>query len=51
MYSHLEGVDLFSVKGLEGAYFYNTFLDDTRLKRDQLGEEIASGLPCTLTTA
>jgi uncharacterized protein YjbI with pentapeptide repeats len=38
--SHLEKVDFFVAQSLEGAYFYNAFLDDTRLKRDQLGEEI-----------
>jgi len=39
-YSHLEKVDFFAAKSLEGAYFYNAFLDDTRLRREQLGEEI-----------
>ena len=39
-YSHLEGVDLFSAESLEGAYFYNAFLDGTRMRREQLGEAI-----------
>ncbi len=44
-HSHLERVDFFVARSLEGAYFYNAFLDDTRLKREQLGtgigEEVA----------
>jgi len=40
IYSHVEKLDLFAAKSLEGAYFYNAFLDDTRMRRDQLGEEI-----------
>jgi uncharacterized protein YjbI with pentapeptide repeats len=43
-YAHLEGIDLFNVKTLEGACFYNAFLDDTRLKREQLGEAIGEEL-------
>jgi uncharacterized protein YjbI with pentapeptide repeats len=39
-YAHLEKVDFFGAKTLRGAYFYNAFLDDTRLKREQLGREI-----------
>jgi uncharacterized protein YjbI with pentapeptide repeats len=42
--SHLEKVDFFVAESLEGAYFYNAFLDDTRLKREQLGEEIGEEL-------
>jgi len=38
--SHLEKVDLFAAKSLEGAYFYNVFLDKTRMRRKQLGKEI-----------
>jgi len=40
MYSHLERADLFDVESLEGAYFYGAFLDDTRIKSEQLGEGI-----------
>jgi uncharacterized protein YjbI with pentapeptide repeats len=43
-YSHLEKVDFFSARTLEGAYFYHAFLDNTRLKRDQLGKEIGEEL-------
>jgi uncharacterized protein YjbI with pentapeptide repeats len=43
-YSHLERVDFFAITSLEGAYFYNAFLDDTRLKREQLGEAIGEEL-------
>jgi len=43
-YSHLEKVDLFGAESLEGAHFYNAFLDDTRLKREQLGEAIGEEL-------
>jgi hypothetical protein len=39
-YSHLEKVDFFAAKSLKGAYFHNVFLDNTRMRRDQLGEEI-----------
>ena len=39
-YSHLEKVDLFAAESLAGAYFYNAFLDGTRMKRCQLGEKI-----------
>jgi uncharacterized protein YjbI with pentapeptide repeats len=39
-YSHLEKVDLFGVESLEGVYFCNAFLDDTRIKREQLGGAI-----------
>ena len=38
--SHLEKVVLFAAKSLEGAYFYNAFLDDTRMRREQLGDAI-----------
>ena len=38
--SHLERVDLFGVESLEGAYFHNVFLDNTRMRRGQLGKEI-----------
>lgn len=40
--SRLEKVDFSdaNAKSLEGAYFYNAFLDNTRMRRDQLGEEI-----------
>jgi hypothetical protein len=37
-------VDFFGAKTLKGAYFYNAFLDDTRLKREQLGREIGEEL-------
>jgi uncharacterized protein YjbI with pentapeptide repeats len=40
----LEKVDFFGAKSLEGAYFYNAFLDDTRLKREQLGEAVGEEL-------
>jgi len=43
-YSHLEKVDLFGAKSLEGAYFYNAFLDDTRMRREQLGKAIGEEL-------
>ena len=43
-YSHLEKIDFFGVKSLEGAYFYNAFLDDTRLKREQLGGAVGEEL-------
>ena len=39
-YCHLEKVDLFAAESLEGAYFYNAFLDDTRMRRKQLGDKI-----------
>ena len=39
-YSHLEKVDFFGAEGLEGAYFYNAFLDNTRMRKDQLGKAI-----------
>ena len=41
---HLEKTELFSVESLEGAYFYNAFLDDTRMKREQLGRAIGEEL-------
>ena len=43
-YSHLEKVDFFGAESLEGAYFYNAFLDDTRMRREQLGEAIGEEL-------
>jgi hypothetical protein len=43
-YSHFEKVDLSAAKSLEGAYFYNAFLDDTRMRREQLGEAIGEEL-------
>lgn len=43
-YSHLEKVDLSGVQSLEGAYFYNVFLDSTRMRRKQLGEKIGEDL-------
>jgi len=43
-YSHLEKVDFFSAKSLGGAYFYNAFLDDTRMRREQLGGAIGEEL-------
>ena len=43
-YSHLEKVDLFGAESLEGAYFYNAFFDDTRMRRGQLGGAIGEGL-------
>jgi len=43
-YSHLENVDFFAAESLEGAYLYNAFLDDTRLKREQLGGAIGEEL-------
>jgi uncharacterized protein YjbI with pentapeptide repeats len=45
-YSRLEKLD-FSVTtslALEGAYLYNAFLDDTRMKREQLGRAIGEEL-------
>jgi len=39
-YSHLEGVDFFGAASLEGAYFYNAFLDGARMRREQLGGAI-----------
>jgi len=45
--SHLEKVDFFGAKSLKGAYFYNAFLDGTRLKKEQLegaiGEDLDRG--------
>jgi len=43
-YSHVERVDFFAAVSLEGAYFYNAFLDNTRMRRDQLGEAIGEEL-------
>jgi uncharacterized protein YjbI with pentapeptide repeats len=43
-YSHLEKMAFFAAASLDGAYFYNAFLDDTRLKREQLGEAIGEEL-------
>jgi uncharacterized protein YjbI with pentapeptide repeats len=43
-YSHLEKVDFFGAKSLEGTYFYNAFLDDTRMTREQLGGAIGEEL-------
>jgi len=43
-HSHLEKVDFFTVESIKGGYFYNAFLDDTRLKREQLGEAIGEDL-------
>jgi uncharacterized protein YjbI with pentapeptide repeats len=39
-YSHLEKVNLFSAANLEGACFFGACLDDTRMRREQLGEAI-----------
>jgi len=39
-YSRLGKVDFFTVVSLEGAYFYGAFLDDTRMRREQLGGAI-----------
>jgi uncharacterized protein YjbI with pentapeptide repeats len=43
-YCHLENVDLYGVKSLNGAYFYNVFLDKTRMRRLQIGEQIGEEL-------
>jgi uncharacterized protein YjbI with pentapeptide repeats len=43
-YCHLENVDLYGVKSLNGAYFYNVFLDKTRMRRLQIGEQIGEDL-------
>jgi len=43
-YSHLEKVDFFGAESLEGAYFYNAFLDNTRMRREQLGGAIGEEL-------
>lgn len=43
-YAHLEKVDFFTSGSLEGAYFYDAFLDDTRLRRKQLGRAIGEEL-------
>ena len=43
-YSHLEKVDFFGAESLEGAYFYHAFLDNTRVRREQLGEAIGEEL-------
>ena len=43
-HSRLEKVDFSASMSLEGAYFYNALLDDTRLKREQLGEAIGEEL-------
>lgn len=43
-HSHLENVDFFAADSLEGVYLYNAFLDDTRLKREQLGGAIGEEL-------
>ncbi|MBC8264164.1 MAG: pentapeptide repeat-containing protein [Anaerolineales bacterium] len=42
--SHLEKVDFFVAEGLEGAYFYQAFLDGTRMRREQLGGAIGEEL-------
>ena len=42
--SHLEKVDLFAAESLEGTYFFGVFLDDTRMRREQLGEAIGEEL-------
>jgi uncharacterized protein YjbI with pentapeptide repeats len=43
-HSHLEKVNLSAAESLQGTHFYNAFLDDTRMKREQLrgaiGEEL-----------
>jgi uncharacterized protein YjbI with pentapeptide repeats len=38
--SHLEKVDFFAAKSLKGAYFHNVFLDNTRMRKEQLDKEI-----------
>jgi len=43
-YSHLEKVDFFAAESLEGAYFCNAFLDDTRMRREQLRGAIGEDL-------
>jgi uncharacterized protein YjbI with pentapeptide repeats len=43
-YSHLEKVSLFPAVSLKGACFYNSYLDDTRVKREQLGKAIGEEL-------
>jgi len=43
-YAHLENADFLPVKSLEGACFYNAFLDDTRMRREQLGGAIGEEL-------
>jgi len=37
VYSHLEKVDFFEARSLAAAYFYNAYLDDTRMRSEQLG--------------
>ena len=44
IYCHLEKVNLFGAESLKGAWFYHAFLDDTRLRRDQLGDAIGEEL-------
>ncbi len=39
---HLEKMDFFRAESLERAYFYDAFLDDTRLKREQLGRGVGT---------
>lgn len=43
-HSHLEKVNLSAVESLEGTHFHNAFLDDTRMKRKQLGRAIGEEL-------
>ena len=42
--AHLEKVDLYDVANLAGAYFYGVFLDQTRMKREQLGDRIGEDI-------
>jgi uncharacterized protein YjbI with pentapeptide repeats len=43
-YSHLEKVDFYVAESLEGAQFFNAFLDDTRMSREQLGDAVGEEL-------
>jgi len=43
-YSRLGKVDFFVAESLEGTHFHNAFLDDTRMKRKQLGRAIGEEL-------
>jgi len=43
-HSHLEKMDFFDTRSLEGACFYSAFLDDTRLRSEQLGVAIGEEL-------
>jgi len=42
--AHLERVDMYDVKSLDGAYFYGAFLDQTRMRKEQLGEDIGEDI-------